>query len=414
MHSDQSTIAELQHEIESLRRQIAELEVQAAASKQAVVALQQSEARFAALFRASPVAVVISTLAEGRYLDVNDSFCALTGYRRDEVLGRSSSELRIWISSEQRYQIGQRLAVEHVVRDVELPFRTKTQEVRTMLASLALIELEGTPCVLTMCHDITEREQIATERERLLQETQQAVLMRDDFLSIASHELKTPLTAIQLYLENVQRLATKAAPAPDVVPRIANKLGQATAQTERLAQLINTLLDVTRIRTGHFEIELTLVDLAGVVQAVVPRFAEQAARIGSEITVQVDPPSAVYGDWLRLDQVVTNLLANALKYGAGQPVEVAVIPTPSAIQLKIRDYGIGIAPKDQARIFERFGRAVSSQHYGGLGLGLFIVQHIVTSMGGTISVESQPGAGATFTVSLPHATAAGGNTPSQE
>ena len=111
------------------------------------------------------------------------------------------------------------------------------------------------------------------------------------------------------------------------------------------------------------------------------------------------------GKWdrLRLDQIVTNLLSNAMKYGSGEPIEVAMTGTPEAVRLEVRDHGIGIAPEHQSRIFDRFERAVSGRHYGGLGLGLWIVRQILDALGGSIRVRSAPGEGSTFTVELPRA-----------
>jgi len=404
MDNDRQTTAQLQSEIAALRHRIVELEVQAAQSEQATAALQQSEARFTALFRASPVAVVISSLAEGRYLDVNDHFCLITRYTRGEVIGRTSTELGIWVNTEARLRIGQKLIQEQVVRDIELTFYTKLQEPRIVIASLALIYLESQPCVLTMCHDITERQQTAVERERLLAETEKALHIRDDFLSIAAHELKTPLTAIQLHVDAMQRMLRKTEPAPAIVERILSQLDKTARQTRRLTKLISDLLDVTRIRADQLHIHWEAVDLAQIVRTVVAGFMEQLVSAGCTLELSADIPSLVDGDQSRLEQVVTNLLSNALKYGPGQPIAISVIPDETVVRLIVRDHGIGIAQDHHERVFQRFERAVSSNHYGGLGLGLYIVQHIVTALHGSIAVESEPGAGATFIVMLPRST----------
>lgn len=151
---------------------------------------------FAALFRASPVADVITGLMDGRYLDVNDHFARITGYAREAVVGHTLLESGIWADPGDRVRLGRSLMEQPVIRDVELIFRTKHQELRTVVASLALIAYAGMLCVLTMCHDITEWHLAALERERLLQEAQAAIRIRDEFVSVAAHELKTPVTAL--------------------------------------------------------------------------------------------------------------------------------------------------------------------------------------------------------------------------
>ncbi len=253
-------------------------------------------------------------------------------------------------------------------------------------------------------NDITERKRAEEERERLYREAQEAILARDEFLSIASHELKTPLTALQLQLQMLLRSASKGGTTKLTPERLVNKLHLADQQTERLAALINDLLDVARIRTGRVDIRLEEVDLAHVVRDVLARFEEQIAQSGCSIRLYADQPIVACWDRSRLEQVVTNLLSNAIKYGAGKPVEIGIQGDDAQAQLVVRDHGIGIAPEHLERIFVRFERAVSANHYGGLGLGLYIVRQIVEALDGTIHVASDFGAGSTFTVTLPRTT----------
>ncbi|WP_395813359.1 sensor histidine kinase [Archangium minus] len=169
----------------------------------------------------------------------------------------------------------------------------------------------------------------------------------------------------------------------------------------RLSVLVDELLDVSRITSGRLVLHLEDVDLAELVREVVERIRPEAERVGCELRLQVPGPVVSRWDRLRLEQVLSNLLSNALKYGAGYPVEVALRVSGTQVLLQVRDEGIGIDPALQERIFERFERAVSDRHYGGLGMGLWITREIVTALGGSIQVESAPGRGATFTVTLP-------------
>jgi signal transduction histidine kinase len=172
-------------------------------------------------------------------------------------------------------------------------------------------------------------------------------------------------------------------------------------QVRRLSDLINDLLDVARISGGRLKLHFEEVELASLVRDVVSRFELEAERLGARIEVRADVTFVGRWDRLRLEQVVTNLLSNALKYGAGKPIHVGVEAQGGQARLTVRDEGIGIEPRLRARIFEKFERAVSDRHYGGLGLGLYISRQIIETLGGSIEVESTLGQGATFTVLLP-------------
>ncbi len=258
-------------------------------------------------------------------------------------------------------------------------------------------EILGT---MGLCAEVTEQVLARREVEALAQDLQKALQIRDDFLSVASHELKTPLTSLQLQLQ----LLWRSLPETDAEgnPHPALKRIEATRRpAERLHQLVNNLLDVSRIRAGRLALERETVDFAALLQDVVNRSEADAAGAGSTLILQADSPVVGRWDRLRLEQVVTNLLSNALKYGASHPVELSVVQEGSTARLTVRDYGIGVAPESQARIFQRFERAVSERHYGGFGLGLWIVRQIVESLGGDIRIESELGQGSTFTVTLP-------------
>ncbi len=231
-------------------------------------------------------------------------------------------------------------------------------------------------------------------------ELRAAIAARDEFLSIASHELRTPLTALSLQLDGLERTLTRGAPS-DERAKTVRKVGMALRQADRLASLIDGLLNVSRIADGRFRLELQAFDMVGLVHEVAQRFDEEAERVGSVVSVNV--PDAVLGRWdrSRVDQALTNLLSNALKYGAGRPVGITLVDQGERVQVAVRDEGIGIALEDRERVLGRFERAVSSSHYGGLGLGLYIANEIVCAHGGSIGIDSQLGRGATFTLSLP-------------
>jgi signal transduction histidine kinase len=243
-----------------------------------------------------------------------------------------------------------------------------------------------------MLHAFEVTDQVrARERER------DAIRLRDEFLSIASHELRTPLTPLRLQLQSTLKCLDKGECAE---AELRPRLELALRQTVRLGTLVSDLLEVSRITSGRLTLQREEMDLAESVRDVAERHEPEARNTGTTVQVQAE---RVVGRWdrLRIEQVIANLLVNAIKYGGGQPVRLTVERADGAAKLTVRDEGIGISNEDQERIFDRFERAVSARSYGGMGLGLYIAQQIVDAHGGRIQVRSARGQGSTFTVDLP-------------
>jgi signal transduction histidine kinase len=250
--------------------------------------------------------------------------------------------------------------------------------------------------VLIAFDDITALKDVQAQLE-------EAVRVRQDFLSIAGHELKTPLTSVLLNLHSVDKALRGGARTADA--RLEARWQSLRRQVGRLQDLVDQLLDVSRITAGKMVLAPEPIDLGGLVREVVGRFLPSPPSEAGVIDVQAAP--AILGGWdrLRLEQILTNLLSNAVKYGEGRPISVEVGATgpgdDADVWIAVRDRGIGMSEDEIGRIFGRFERAVSERNYGGLGLGLWIVRQVVDAMGGSISVESQPGRGSTFKVRLP-------------
>jgi signal transduction histidine kinase len=232
------------------------------------------------------------------------------------------------------------------------------------------------------------------ERARLYERALEAIRARDDFLSVAGHELRTPLGALVLQTEFMLGAA-------DPFTAVRERSAPVLRSVRRLAKLADELLDVARIRGGRLRLELEPVELGSLVREVAPRTAEGLGRPLSDL--QIIAPVPVEGQWdpLRLEQVVSNLVSNACKYGAGKPIQVSVGRGPAGAELVVRDHGIGMSSADQSRIFERFERAVNAHEHAGLGLGLWITRQVVHAHGGQIAVRSELGQGSEFSVQLP-------------
>ncbi|MGE6756969.1 GAF domain-containing protein [Corallococcus interemptor] len=251
---------------------------------------------------------------------------------------------------------------------------------------------------VAMAEELALRLSVALENARLFHDAQSAVRLRDEFLSVASHELKTPLTSLILQ----HNLIGRALESPGTPSLVTGRLNTAQRQVFRLTALVDNLLDVSRLSLGKLSLERAEVDLAQLTRDAVERLEDVFAQ--ARCPLQLELPRTLPGHWdaSRLDQVLVNLLTNAAKYGAGHPVSVrAGVDARDEAWVEVRDQGIGIDADALPRLFGRFERAVSERHYGGMGLGLYISRQIVEALGGRIDVDSQPGQGATFTLRLP-------------
>ena len=251
---------------------------------------------------------------------------------------------------------------------------------------------------VVLAQDLADRAAVALENGRLLSEALEAVRARDDFLAVAAHELRTPLTAMLLQLNLAGR---RLADDRNDLDPARGSVGAAEAQGRRLSTLIDGLLDVSRFTAGRLVIHVEDFDLRGLIDSVVASLATRLQSAGC--TVSVDAPKRVLGRWdrTRIGQVLSHVLLNAMKFGAGCPIEVGVDATETSVRVSVRDHGMGISADDRARIFGRFERAVPTQHFGGLGLGLCTSVQILRAHQGTLRVDSQPGQGACFIIELP-------------
>jgi signal transduction histidine kinase len=250
---------------------------------------------------------------------------------------------------------------------------------------------------LALAQELAERLGLAIANIKTHTQLREAVADREKLISVAAHELRGPVCSVRLCIQALKRMERSS---PSKGGRLLEIMDR---EERRLARLIDELLDLTRLRSGQFELDLEPVDMCDVVREVASRMTMDASRAGSELEVRADRPLVGRWDRSRLDQVVTNLLANAIKFGQRRPIAISVEADAdgASARLVVTDHGLGIDPEIQQRIFEPFKRAVVGRRYEGLGLGLYIVRNIVGQLGGTVSVSSAPGCGSTFTVELP-------------
>ncbi|HEX8071764.1 MAG TPA: PAS domain S-box protein [Pyrinomonadaceae bacterium] len=374
--------------------------------KRTEVALRESEERFAKAFAASPLALIITSLKTGRLLEVNETFTGLTGYTREEAVGRTTLELGLWVEQADREEELGLLSARGRVRAHEYRFRMKDGTERTGLLSAEQIEIGGAPCALTVVEDITEQKRAEVERERLLAREQalrakaeETNRLKDEFLSVVSHELRTPLTAMLGWAHML-----RAGGLDDATRRLALDIIERNARAQ--AQLVDDVLDVSRIITGKLRLDMRRLDPAQPVAAALDAVRPAAEAKGVRLEVALDAEAGpVLADADRLQQVAWNLLTNAVKFTpSGGRIEVRLERAAGHVRLTVSDTGQGIAAEFLPHVFERFRQADSSstREHGGLGLGLSIVRHLVEMHGGTVSAESAgAGQGASFTVLLP-------------
>ncbi|HVH45094.1 MAG TPA: ATP-binding sensor histidine kinase [Labilithrix sp.] len=303
------------------------------------------------------------------------------------------STLRAWSMNDEHFELLRALGIRSAIA-APLVSRRRTFGV------LALTRGGEAPAFetgdLELLSNIAWRAAIAIDNASLYGASQQAVRAREEFLSVASHEMRTPLTSLKLTLHQLQRRLAKMTPS-----QVDAALARANRQTNRLGHLVDTLLDVTRARSGQLDLCLEDVDLRALVEDVGAQLAQELAHQGTVLELRSEGPIVGRWDELRLEQVVTNLLSNAMRFGTGKPIEVTISQKQGVALLSVTDHGPGIRDEIRPRLFQRFSRGVSASHHGGLGLGLYVSRMIVEAHGGRINVESVCGQGSTFIVELP-------------
>jgi PAS domain S-box-containing protein len=360
--------------------------------------LRRSEERFRLLIECVTDYAIFMLDPQGRVATWNIGAERIKGYRASEIIGQHFSRFRLpeEVRAGRCEEELERAAREGRLQEEGWRLRKDGAKFWANVVLTAMYTPSGELLGFAkITRDLTERRRLEEESLRRAR-AEEAVRLRDDFVSIASHELRTPLTAVQIELH---ALRDRLGAVED--DRTVRRIGRAARNADRLGSLIESLLDVSRIAGGKLVLKTERLDLSQVIGQVVDGLGGMAEQARCELSFRTT--GAIEGCWdrLRLQQVVMNLVANALKYGAGKPVTVSVSRDADAAVIEVEDRGPGVPEEDLSRIFGRFERAVSIRHYGGLGLGLYVSQEIVVAEGGTIAVRNHTEGGACFTVRLP-------------
>jgi len=365
--------------------------------KRSQIALAESEARFSAAFHASPILTMIFRSSDAKLVLVNDAFLNWAGYNRDEVLGRTGSDLRLWedLAERERYWSDVRLGGS--IRGRECRVRSRHGKISTMLISGVTIELNGMEHLLVMGVDISDRKQAEVELLRTLERETELNQLKSNFVSMVSHEFRTPLGIIQSSAELLREFYQKM-PADDR----EQQLDSISRNTRRMAALMEEMLVLSRLDAGKLEFQPAAMDLGRFCRRLVDEVRSATNRRCCIELNLAAPEVNAEADERLLGHIFTNLLSNAVKYSEpGSTVSFAIERAGNNAVCTIRDYGIGIYADDQQHLFKAFHRGANVGTRPGTGLGLLLVKRCVELHHGTVQLFSQPGEGTTVTVLLP-------------
>lgn len=372
-----------------------DLEKEISGHKKSVKALQESEERFRLVFESNPDPVAIARVDNDVAIDVNNAFEAWFGIERDKVIGHSSDTLGLWTDKSMRESFLDRLQHAGEINKFETELRLRNGETRSVLLSARLLNIHNEFCNLIVLHDITTEKVAELALKKMDQE-------KNEFISMAAHELRTPLSAMMGYTE---LLLTPEKFGGFSEEQKLDFLHEVYDRGESLTRIIDDLLDVSRIENGYsVTLDLQQDDFKTLLRKTVEfyRSPDSEHRFRLDLLDEADQPLMLI-DRHRIKQVIENLLANAVKYSPGAG-EITVIGRPIADgwEVKVKDQGIGMTPDQIDRIFDKFYRVDSSDtSTQGLGLGMGIVKQIIEAHGGSILVESVKGQGSVVTCSLP-------------
>src|SRR6516162_588635 len=359
--------------------------------------LRESENRFSRAFRASRALMAISRLSDGKFVEVNDAFARWLGLDRDKIIGQDTKELDVWVNRDERERFLVDLRRNGSVREVERQFRSQRGTIHTIVLSAEIIEINREPHILGFGIDITERKQAEADLLRTLAREKELGQLRSHFVSMVSHEFRTPLGIIQSSAEILEDYLEQLEPAER-----KHHLQSICNNTRRMAGLMEEVLLIGSLDAGKMEFKATSLELRAFVRRLVDEVLSATGRRCPIKLLLHEIPAPIQADERLLRHIFTNLLTNAVKYSdAGQMVLFEIGCDEGEIVCVVRDQGIGIPEADQEWLFSAFYRGHNVSDRPGTGLGLVIVKRCIDLHRGEIKVESKLAEGTVVTVRLP-------------
>ncbi len=357
--------------------------------------LRQSEEKFSKAFQASPAAISIASLPDSRWLEVNESFVKMTGYSREESIGHNSGEFGL-VDTTARAKILEAIRTQGSVRDVEIEMHTKSGEIVEVLLSVEQIELNGQACTLNIHYDITKLKQAEKALQQAFEKEKELGDLKSRFVSMASHEFRTPLATILASTETLSAYRQKMTEA-----QIDSRLGKIREQVDHLKDIMEDVLQLARLQARRVEFNPVKLDLDLLCRSVLDEFQSRSDVTHRFMYSCDDSLHSVYMDKKLMRQIINNLVSNAIKYSPdGEIVTVSLARSDNTLVLQVTDHGIGIPEADLVHLFEPFHRASNIGAISGTGLGLTIIKESIELHSGTISVDSKVGVGTTFTIKI--------------
>lgn len=367
--------------------------------------VQISEKKFATAFHSNPTMMAISRMRDGVYVEVNNTFMEILGYKSEELIGHSDKELHLIVDPDLKDTIMANVRKGNVIRKLEMQMRAKNGEIRTGLISADSILVGDEQCVITVTIDITERKKAEVELLLARQEAELANLAKSEFLSRMSHELRTPMNSILGFAQLLEMGELTAAQRKGV--------GHILHSGKHLLDLINEVLDISRIEAGRLSLSLEPVEVEKLMKETIDIVLPLASnnQVVLEKIPPLDAPLFVQSDHQRLKQILLNLLNNGIKYNKpGGTLSIRanqikhVDDNLDWVRISVTDTGIGVGSENLGRIFDAFERiGAEKTEQEGTGLGLAVVKKLVDVLHGRIGVESQLGEGSTFWVEFTQA-----------
>jgi len=359
--------------------------------------LRESEARFSKAFQASPLIMSVAKLPDARLFEVNEAFVRFIGLPRDQIIGRTLEELGLWARSEERQRFDKLLGRGRLVRDLEALMQVQNGQLRNVRISAELLEINGEAHLLTFALDITEQKRAETEMQQALEKERELNQLKSDFVSLVSHEFRTPLEVIMSSADNLDRYHDRLLPEKrEQLLRTINK------SVRRMSGMMDEVLVLGRLESDRMTFKPAAFELRAFCQRMCDEIeAATAKRCPIQLEINNSPEQA-FGDENVLRHIFTNLLSNAVKYSPpDQHIVLRARRLGQDVIFEIQDHGCGIPEADQKRLFQAFHRGSNVRQIPGTGLGLLIVQRCVELHGGEIQFQSIEGQGTTFTLKLP-------------